>query len=73
MLAALGICISASASIGIISHLLRNAPEAWEDEAGFHFGVQAHGTATKISRHRLSFPLRRANRRRPAVGSHVLN
>ncbi|MFL6542176.1 MAG: hypothetical protein ACJ8I9_03325, partial [Chthoniobacterales bacterium] len=36
-------------SIGFISHLLRKAPEGWEDSSGFHFRdearVEARSTA----------------------------
>ena len=41
MLPVIGICVSAFASIGFISHLLRKAPEGWEDSRGFHFDAQA--------------------------------
>ncbi|MDQ6861095.1 MAG: hypothetical protein M3032_08065 [Verrucomicrobiota bacterium] len=36
MVIALSICASAVGSIGLISNLLRKAPEGWEDANGFH-------------------------------------
>jgi hypothetical protein len=63
MLPALAICMSACASLGFISHLLRNAPVGWEDETGFHAGIQAPRTAMKIRRARYKAPLLTSQRR----------
>lgn len=37
MILALGILVSVSASVGLISMRLNRAPEGFEDETGFHF------------------------------------
>jgi hypothetical protein len=47
MLPVIGICVSAFASIGFISHLLRKAPEGWEDAGGFHFRDEARAEARR--------------------------